>query len=293
MSSLSLFMLLVVLLSPPTSSTAVPPLFSVSPMPDVVAVPGEDAQLHCQVDHLGHHTVSWIRQRDLHILTVGSHKFSTDSRISVTHDPRNTDFILSIKQVSEEDLGQYECQINTSPVKTRVVTLQRSSAPAPTKEQHSDLRRESQKPPVLELPENHGSSTCILGSPDIYFQAGSLVNITCMVTSLQQPEHIFWYHNSQVISYYSSRGGISIVRRKGMDETTTLSSLIIREAGQEDQGTYTCRPLTGDFKTARTRLFIGYEGVSGASISRVGRVQFSVHSNHSAFILYFIIINIA
>ena len=88
-------------------------------------------------------------------------------------------------------------------------------------------------------------------------------------------------------SYYISRGGISIVRRKGMDETTTLSSLIIREAGQEDQGSYTCRPLTGDFKTARTRLFIGYGGVSGASISRVGRVQISVQSYYTAFIMYF------
>ena len=142
------------------------------------------------------------------------------------------------------------------------------------------------------MPENHGSSTSIIGSPDIYFQAGSLVNITCMVNSLQQPEHIFWYHNGEVISYYSARGGISIVRKEGMDETTTLSSLIIREAGQEDQGTYTCRPLTGDFKTARTRLFIGLGGVSGARVSRVGRVEWGVGFYKTALVLsfYFLII---
>ena len=108
-----------------------------------------------------------------------------------------------------------------------------------------------------------------------------------MVHSLQQPEHIFWYHNSQVISYYSSRGGISIVRRKGMDETSTMSSLIIREVGQEDQGTYTCRPFTGDFKTARTRLFIDYGGVLGTSISRVDRVRLSVQYNNTSYIMFF------
>jgi hypothetical protein len=107
------------------------------------------------------------------------------------------------------------------------------------------------------LPENSGSSTSIIGSPDIYFQPGSLVNITCLVTSLQQPEHIFWYHNGEVISYYSSSGGIIIIMRRGVGETMTMSSLIIRQAGAEDQGTYMCRPHTGDFKITMTRLFIG------------------------------------
>ena len=122
--------------------------------------------------------------------------------------------------------------------------------------------------PKQELSENSGSSTYILGSPDIHFQDGSLVNITCVVNSLKQPEHIFWYHNGEVISYYSNRGGISIVRQVGEEETITMSSLIIRQAGEEDQGTYTCRPLTGDFKTANTRLFIGQVGAPGARTSR-------------------------
>ena len=45
-----------------------------------------------------------------------------------------------------------------------------------------------------------GSITTILGAPDIYFRPGpgTLVNITCVVSSLKRPEHIFWYHNGQV-----------------------------------------------------------------------------------------------
>jgi hypothetical protein len=41
---------------------------------------------------------------------------------------------------------------------------------------------------------NAGSSTEIVGSPDIYFFPGTLVNLTCVVTSPTQPGRIFWYH---------------------------------------------------------------------------------------------------
>ena len=61
---------------------------------------------------------------------------------------------------------------------------------------------------------------------------------------------------SQVISYYSARGGISIVREEGLVEKESRSTIILRDGDQADQGTYTCRPLTGDFKSATTRLFL-------------------------------------
>ena len=181
--------------------------------------------------------------------------------------------MLQIRVFSEEDLRSYECQINTSPVKINVVKIRKSKR----KDLHytasfggvpSNIPRQ---PPKLELPENSGSSTSIIGYPDIYFFSGSLVNISCLVTSLQQSEHIFWYHDGEVLSYYSAWGGISIVRKMGMDLTTTMSSLIIRKAGEEDQGTYTCRPETGAFKTARTRLFIGQGGGSRVRGRWVGR----------------------
>ena len=54
-----------------------------------------------------------------------------------------------------------------------------------------------------------GSITTILGAPDIYFRPGpgTLVNITCVVTSLKRPEHMFWYHNGQVTGGLQHRGG--------------------------------------------------------------------------------------
>ena len=274
MFSFITLLVIIEMLSPTTSNKAPLPIFSPSTSQEVEAVLGDDLLLHCQVENLGQHTVSWIRQKDLQILTVGSHKFTTDQRISVKHNPRNEDFMLMIRLVSMEDLGQYECQINTSPVKTTVVTikLHKSTPALHTSNPGSNPHQTTQQTPKLELPENSGSSTSIIGSPDIYFQAGSLVNISCLVNSLKEPEHIFWYHNGEVISYYSARGGISIVRKIWKDDTITISSLIIRQAGDEDQGKYTCRPLTGDFKTASTRLFIGQGGVPDARVSRVGRL---------------------
>ena len=59
--------------------------------------------------------------------------------------------------------------------------------------------------------------------------------------------------------------------RRGVEETITMSSLIIRQAGPEDQGTYSCRPETGDFKTARTRLFNGQGEGSGVRGRWLGR----------------------
>jgi len=251
------------------------PTFSTRNSQNAFAVLGEDLYLHCHVESLGFHTVSWVRQRDLKILTVGSHKFTTSNRISVKHNPRTKDFTLLIRQAREEDLGTYECQINTIPVKIRVVTVEvdkRKSNNKDSEPASAGSGDEKKKTPV-DVPENSGSSTSIIGSPDIYFQPGSLVNITCVVKSLNQPENIFWYHNGEVVSYYSARGGISIIRKIMPRETMSASSLILKEAGEEDQGTYVCRPVTGDFKTAKTRLFIGQGAVSDASISHAKQVM--------------------
>ena len=81
-----------------------------------------------KVDNLGQYTVSWTRQRDLQILTVGSHKFSTDQRISVTFDHINTNFMLVIRGLSDQDFGNYECQINMTPLKSISLESHRAGA---------------------------------------------------------------------------------------------------------------------------------------------------------------------
>lgn len=60
--------------------------------------------------------VSWIRMRDLHILTSGPYLFTNDNRFGIHHPLRDSAiWNLQIKEVSPKDMGSYECQVNTEP----------------------------------------------------------------------------------------------------------------------------------------------------------------------------------
>lgn len=61
------------------------------------------------------HQVSWIRRRDLAILTSNTFVYTTDMRFSVIHINNTNSWDLRIKSISEKDSGVYECQINTEP----------------------------------------------------------------------------------------------------------------------------------------------------------------------------------
>lgn len=59
--------------------------------------------------------VSWIRKRDLHILTSNILTYTGDARFSVVHPEDSDDWNLKIDYVQERDAGIYECQVNTEP----------------------------------------------------------------------------------------------------------------------------------------------------------------------------------
>ncbi|KAG6445987.1 hypothetical protein O3G_MSEX004181, partial [Manduca sexta] len=67
--------------------------------------------------------VSWIRHRDLHILTVGGYTYTSDQRFQATHSPHTDDWTLHIKWAQQRDAGVYECQVSTQPVRSFFVTL--------------------------------------------------------------------------------------------------------------------------------------------------------------------------
>lgn len=67
--------------------------------------------------------VSWIRTRDLHIMTSGPHTFTADERISVIQKPENETWTLRIMSSKTKDTGRYECQVNTDPKMSRFFNL--------------------------------------------------------------------------------------------------------------------------------------------------------------------------
>lgn len=59
--------------------------------------------------------VSWIRHRDIHLLTVGRYTYTTDQRFKAIHQPQTEDWMLQIKYPQHRDAGIYECQVSTTP----------------------------------------------------------------------------------------------------------------------------------------------------------------------------------
>lgn len=57
---------------------------------------GNTAYLKCFVKNIGNKTVSWLRHRDINILTVGTTSYTSDIRFQSIHDPDSTEWILKV-----------------------------------------------------------------------------------------------------------------------------------------------------------------------------------------------------
>lgn len=56
--------------------------------------------------------VSWVRQRDWHILTSGLLTYTQEGRFTMHHNEGSTKWTLAIKYLKLEDEGVYECQVS-------------------------------------------------------------------------------------------------------------------------------------------------------------------------------------
>lgn len=57
--------------------------------------------------------ISWIRRRDMHIITVDRIVYTNDERFNILHVDGSDDWTLQIKFVQRRDNGTYECQVCT------------------------------------------------------------------------------------------------------------------------------------------------------------------------------------
>ncbi|XP_066909519.1 neurotrimin [Halyomorpha halys] len=201
------------------SPTARPgPNFDRAASKNVTALLGKTAYLNCKVKNLGNKTVSWVRHRDIHLLTVGRYTYTSDQRFRAIHHQSTEDWSLQIKYPQHRDSGIYECQISTTPHMSHFIHLN-----------------------VVE------PTTEILGGHDLYIDRGSTINLTCVVRfSPEAPAYIFWNHNDAIISYDSARGGVSVITEKG---DTTTSFLLIQNANPKDSGRYQCNPSNAQAKS--------------------------------------------
>lgn len=177
---------------------------------------GHRANLPCRVLNLNNkkegQQVSWIRQRDLHILTVGIYTYTADDRFKVVHATESDEWTLEINPVAFRDAGVYECQVSSSP---------KISLPI-------SLTVEAQK-------------ARIEGPTEVYIQNGSTIRLTCVVnTHYDNVGVVSWFRDTHRLDYDSPRGGVSIEIEK--TPTHTTSKLFITPALRLDSGNYTCGP---------------------------------------------------
>jgi len=211
----------------PESDFALPqpiPKVDLSESKNVTAVLEQGAILNCRVRGIGNRTVSWIRHRDTHLLTVGRYTYTNDERFRAIHKVKSEDYMLQILPIQKSDEGWFECQISSTPVISHLL--------------------------YLNIAEPY---TEILGGPDIYLEEGFTMNLTCLVKdSPEPPQYIFWYHNEHPISYSSLRGGISQITEKG---DVTASFLLIQEARMQDSGEYACHASVGNISSVHVHVF--------------------------------------
>nr|XP_045591695.1 zwei Ig domain protein zig-8-like [Procambarus clarkii] len=105
-------------------NTLFDPVFDPGVTSNVSAVEGQTAHLVCRVNNLGTKTVSWIRHRDTHILTVGSFTYTSDHRFSALHREGTNEWTLQIRHPVVDDTGLYECQVSTKPIRAYLVSLE-------------------------------------------------------------------------------------------------------------------------------------------------------------------------
>ncbi|KAI4502672.1 hypothetical protein M0802_002584 [Mischocyttarus mexicanus] len=206
------------------------PYFDNTTKRETTTTVGQSAYLHCRVRNLGDRAVSWIRKRDLHILTVGILTYTNDQRFQSLHSDGSDEWTLKISSPQVRDSGTYECQVSTEPKISQAFNLS-----------------------VVGKYISHLSKAKISGNSELYIKSGSDINLTCIVLQTPEPpSFIYWYKGDHVINY-SQRGGINVVTEK----QTRTSRLLISKALPADSGNYTCAPSTAESASVLVHVLNG------------------------------------
>nr|XP_053637609.1 zwei Ig domain protein zig-8-like [Cherax quadricarinatus] len=233
---------------------------------NLTLISGQTAYLTCRVHMLGERSVTWMRVRDLHILTVGLVTYTADDRFQVLHSSETDDWTLQLQYTQPRDTGAYKCQVNSDPKIVRTVYL--------TVTDKRVLDRQLYGTPATPS-ENGEYGTYILGARERFLQAGSSLSLVCVVThTLAPPTALLWYHDHHVLDYDSPRGGISLQVEKTGEQTT--SRLLLSSVRMSDSGNYTCLPVNAptasvsvhvnsDELRAAVQQEVFNKGVSGSS----------------------------
>ncbi|XP_073822427.1 defective proboscis extension response 3 [Musca autumnalis] len=169
-------------LMPFSSKRNTMPVFDYGMPQNITARTGHmEAVLKCRVDRIGDKSVSWIRKRDLHILTVGKTTYTSDNRFLVTESKDSREWTLHVKSPQVRDSGIYECQVNTEPKMSMAFQLN-----------------------IIEISSD--AQTIITGPSDLYVKVGSVITLTCLVSqpSIKDIGPIHWYRGEHLLMPFAA-----------------------------------------------------------------------------------------
>ena len=153
--------------------------------------------------------VSFVRHRDVHILTSGEQTFTSDQRFSARHNSED-EWVLLIKYVQVQYLKISKFLIFFLGERCWHIWVSNSNKTFPVlsynikyhwweKNGKLDWR-------LFILVNLSVPRVRIQGSPDLHVNRGSTINLTCIISHTPEPpSYIFWYFNDNVIAYDSPR----------------------------------------------------------------------------------------
>ena len=95
--------------------------------------------------------------------------------------------------------------------------------------------------------------TRLLGGPEMYLDTSSgLVNLTCVIETLEPPQSVAWFHNNTKVSAYQS--GVSLLVDKS---EVTVVSLLLQTVSTSHSGEYECRPDNAPPATIKLHVIKG------------------------------------
>jgi hypothetical protein len=118
------------------------------------------------------------------LLTTGLHTFSNDDRLSINFEQPDN-WKLRLANVDRTDAGTYACQVSSHPPSAFYITL-------------------TIIVPKISLVDDLGRKL----TTDKYYNAGSTVELRCVLSQLPPSYTILWRHGNLTFNYDASRGGI-------------------------------------------------------------------------------------
>lgn len=201
------------------------PWFDLTGSGNVTGVKGRNSHLACRVKNLANQTVSWIRHKDTHLLTLGLYSYTKDPRLAAIHRSNSEDWVLEIRNTQQEDAGIYECQVSTTPPRSHLIHL---SVAEPTMTIHGGLER--------------------------HIKYGSVINLTCEIRDYPgNLKFVIWYRDDKSLMK-NPRYNISLIESS---PGLTTSRLIVEAADQTDTGNYSCSSEAGNSNFTAIHVIIG------------------------------------